>query len=761
MKMKHSIFAGFAALALWACQASLVEPVPETPEQPEVPEVPEVPSFKLLTIEAGVPGQTKTSYKDDEYFSWSPSDQVSVLCNDGSNDEWITFTGQSVAFSSIFTSPLVPGTYEMGSTGGTKIALYPASEYHEYISDTEIRYHLPAVRDFRASSGGHEESAIPMFAFGTSDDVYSFANMTGAAKFTFENIPVAEVKFIFTSTGKKISGTFDLNNVGGGDASGVSWSTAAAGDATEKTLTFYADVNAAGEASFYVPYPAGSLPAGCRVQLMDVDGSFAFFDKVTASDIEIEKNRITVVSTQPTVAPSISVTESFAESTDEFVNPERGFYDHNDLAYYTTTSGPTALTYYSSENSLVFVKFLIQAFTNKDHISPNVLNCFSQVFNDVRAKGKKAIVRFVYTDTDTGDAQPYRVLNHIADVADVLTQNADVIYVVQAGFIGRWGEWQKDNSNCFSYIVSGSTVTDYDNYKAVSDALLAAVPESRQVALRTPYYKRFYLSPSSTGTWTPITSWDGKDANSRFSFHDDGFCGNQWHVGTWGDSSPNSADKLMWYSQSAYLAVGGETASSTSSWDPDPDYYSPLVTALTAVQKQHMSYLNGEPSNYIMEAWNVHGYAEDIRKALGYRLSLSKAEIGYSGLTAGSPLIVRLTLKNSGAASVINQRPMKLVLLRSDGSSIVLMENLGDVRTVGAGETKEFVKLCELPENIASGDRLALWLPDAYSSIQNRAAYAIRLVNDDGSEFEWVTFDGSDPTDPALRTGGYNAFYTF
>jgi hypothetical protein len=94
-------------------------------------------------------------------------------------------------------------------------------------------------------------------------------------------------------------------------------------------------------------------------------------------------------------------------------------------------------------------------------------------------------------------------------------------------------------------------------------------------------------------------------------------------------------------------------------------------------------------------------------------------------------------------------------------------DNMGDVRKVASdGGTRNFAAQFNIPAGgIQSGDKLALWLPDASYTIADRAVYAIHLANDhasDSDDTEWVTIPNATvPTEPAQALGGYNVFYTF
>ena len=89
--------------------------------------------------------------------------------------------------------------------------------------------------------------------------------------------------------------------------------------------------------------------------------------------------------------------------------------------------------------------------------------------------------------------------------------------------------------------------------------------------------------------------------------------------------------------------------------------------------------------------------------------------------------------------------------------------NMGDVRKVApnGGIRSLFAKFAIPAGGIQSGDKLALWLPDASATIADRAVYAIHLANyHDSDDTEWVTSNPGNPNDPSA-TGGYNVFYTF
>lgn len=83
-------------------------------------------------------------------------------------------------------------------------------------------------------------------------------------------------------------------------------------------------------------------------------------------------------------------------------------------------------------------------------LSEDMLANLGHRFSDLRKGGVSVLLNFAYEDGKTNyqdDVEPYHfqtIYAHIEQLAPVLLANADVIYGVQAGFIGNAGEWAHD-----------------------------------------------------------------------------------------------------------------------------------------------------------------------------------------------------------------------------------------------------------------------------------------------------------------------------
>ena len=753
------------ALAMAACTA---EPAPQI--EPDS-------GYKVLTITSFLDTDaTKTSYAGEKAFAWSAGDRISVLCHDGSANRWVTFTAEAAGKTARFTAQ-VPASVKIGPLDGSfaGVALFPADEGHVYGDRDNIAFHLPATRDFRAAGGGHPSADLPMLAWAQADGSYTFKHLTGAAKFIFTGVPCEHVKFSFaTTTDVKLNGTFPLNL--SGDA--PSWSAAGTENASERSVTYYADTEN-GSVSFYLPYASGTIWAWNHVTLENADTGEELYSNKSVKEIAVQRKQVTVLSPISLAeTPSTAFREelSFAESDAVIANPERGLYKMVEYKLRPGgdwTSASTSLTdQYDSENTLVMTLFYLMDFVDADELSTKALDYIRSVFTRIRSNGKKAIVRFAYSNTHTSDKtvdprtihqEPSleQLRTQIGQLSSILTEYQDVICVLQAGFIGTYGEWYyTTHFSTFTqssgqwkegrdFTVSGNKISGYENRAAVLDALLQALPESRQIALRTPTYKQGYLSPSSLSSFTTFTSF-GTDAAHRLAFHNDAFLYGGEDMGTF----HYSWEREIWKQQGAYLINGGEAPYSSTDVSQMEGYSYDKVKA--AIFDYHYSYLHHDTGYHtkpnststsdgstLMRWWHKQGWMNDIKKWLGYRLFLQSATIDGEGRTSGSKVSVSVTLANSGSAPIINERPMKLVLVH--GSSYIVVADLGDPRAVASLGSKTFTAEFTLPQDIASGDKLALWLPDNEENLQAKQAYSVRLANDS----------------PVTWSKGYNIFYTF
>ena len=76
-------------------------------------------------------------------------------------------------------------------------------------------------------------------------------------------------------------------------------------------------------------------------------------------------------------------------------------------------------------------------------IPADKLELLQRSLDNLRKNGFKAVLRFAYERDMQRTAGPKLewILRHIDQLEPIIRRNADVIYVLQAGFLGAWGEW--------------------------------------------------------------------------------------------------------------------------------------------------------------------------------------------------------------------------------------------------------------------------------------------------------------------------------
>ena len=220
----------------------------------------------------------------------------------------------------------------------------------------------------------------------------------------------------------------------------------------------------------------------------------------------------------------------FTESNEIFANPERGVYAQS---YYTSadlSSHANVAVINYNRNSVAKMTLYLHSYYLTDYMESDIpqefLDRFEKNMNALREGGAKAVLRFSYKSSmDTKDtpwnATPEWIHKHIDQIAPYLQKHADVIACVQCGWLGSWGEWYYVSY----YRMNPSKDEDFEPRWEVLEHMLRAVPESRQVALRTPMFKMRYLKMRGDSTSSPITATEAHNGSfkSRICAHNDCF----------------------------------------------------------------------------------------------------------------------------------------------------------------------------------------------------------------------------------------------
>jgi hypothetical protein len=395
--------------------------------------------------------------------------------------------------------------------------------------------------------------------------------------------------------------------------------------------------------------------------------------------------------------PRATTTIHFPHSTEAIPNPERGFVVDVDLVEGTDFAWVRA-----QGLTLGYAGVRLDPY-RYDDLPPELLEALDRGLARVRDAGIKVIVRFLYNHAlDGADAPKERVLGHIAQLQPVLVRNADVIAVLDAGFIGAWGEWH------------GST-HGLDNQRDRGDvlwALLTALPASRSTMVRSPLYKAAaYGAPLAEAQ-----AFDGSHP-SRVGHLNSCFLASDNDFGTYGE--PIDEWKAYVAAEGRFTPVGGETCA------PNPPR-TDCATAREELARLHWSFLNSLYHEEVLATWRAQGCYDEIARDLGYRFELRSATFD-ERVAPGGLLHLTIRLENTGYAAMFNARPVYVTF------DDLRVETDLDPRRWEPGSPVTLRVTLRIPASTEPGmHRLGLWLPDADPRLREPArvdAYSVRIGN--------------------------------
>ena len=409
--------------------------------------------------------------------------------------------------------------------------------------------------------------------------------------------------------------------------------------------------------------------------------------------------------------------------TQDVPNPGRGFYDGSSVDLWN----PDEDAYAQVRARGLTLAYADATWLPADRaLTPDDLDRLQAGFDLVRESGFKLILRFRYSEN--GDADWDVIAADLDLLAPLIAQNADVIAVLQAGFLGRWGEW-----HCWQATEVCHDGADKKAY--VLDKLLAALAGTDvPVAVRYPPDKSRYLGDlwfdSYDGVPPPPSPVDGfadeldegERNRARIAHHDDCFLSSADDVGTYPNQPPERVEEWrdFVYAENEYLSYGGESCEPA---DVDDPARSAGENALAEMERAHVDYLNADYHPEMLAGWVADGVYDEIAARLGYRLVVEEA--AWTAPSAGEGWKFRLTVRNDGFARLKRSYDVVLVLRRGDQTE---ERPLGfDLRQVAPGERVTFVAEGLTPPP-AGAWRLGLAVRDP--ALRDRAEYGIRFAND-------------------------------
>lgn len=437
------------------------------------------------------------------------------------------------------------------------------------------------------------------------------------------------------------------------------------------------------------------------------------------------------------IAAQATVVHYTADDVTIFRNPERGFTE--ELGGETKLSDsknhvvlPEAEWYFDLENpdnadrasqTLVMLMYYLKNYKDKP-LSDKILKGFDEDMQILRDNGFKCVLRFAYDWKSKTDARVDTVLIHIAQLKPYLEKNKDVIYVLETGFVGQWGEWYYTEhfGNKSQHMNAGR--------RQVLEAMLDACPANRFLLVRYPMIKAEYL-----GDEVALTSDQAytNTPRARIGHHNDAFLnawGNDGTYVSWDEElDDDPAVRQYIADETLYVPNGGETNVEDTEDTPNlPDEV--FDKAEEEMARYHWSFCGSTYSEEVTDQWRETGIFDELNRKMGYRYQLIDATLPAEA-NPGMPVNIKLHLRNVGYAPLYNERHAYIVL-KNQSSSFSLPLSSDPRRWLPNGAETTIDELITLPDDIPAGTyQMYLHLPDASPSIAADPRYAVRFANAD------------------------------
>ena len=426
-----------------------------------------------------------------------------------------------------------------------------------------------------------------------------------------------------------------------------------------------------------------------------------------------------------TVAAHAAEVQYAPDNSTVFKNPERGFTE--ELNGKVTEKSPYRVKNHIDSNwgkkdcmTMPVVLYNFGNFKSQD-LPDAILNGFDEDMQVLRDMGLKCVLRFAYTEreSDKVDATPEWVKRHLEQLKPYLAKNADVIYVLEAGFVGVWGEWY------YSSNYGNETQHVTANRRKVIQYLFENVPQDRFILFRYAMIQQEYLNDK-----TPLTPEEGFSGTekARMGCHNDAFLHNWGNMGTYASDNNGDDPKVRDYvaKHTLYVPNGGETNID----DDDALAEKRYVEAPSEMSKYHWSFCGSTYAMPVIKRWRSSGLFDTLNVYMGYRYNLLDARFSDQAAPAGKANVT-IRIRNVGYAPLYNERPVYIVLKGTSSNSQYAIQLQADPRRwLPNGVTSAINEQISIPENVPEGKyRLYLWMPDKYESIANDPRYAVRMAN--------------------------------
>ena len=435
---------------------------------------------------------------------------------------------------------------------------------------------------------------------------------------------------------------------------------------------------------------------------------------------------------------------------------------------------------------LIHLRISIADFSKQDsyranHSSDSLMDgdddaaaALEELLQRMRANGQTAIVRFAYdydyngNTKDNGD-EPRSVFEpendstiyqHQQALGEVISRYPDVVYSVDCGLIGPWGEMHSSDRKNAS-----------DVQAIVSKWLEVLTDDSITLNVRTPEHFCWYMGyddkqtkavRKNMGSEQYITKAGTQEY--RIGIFNDGYMGSPSDYGTY-YSDDNRENELLWLeNQSKHTSYGGEILA----WTTDEKYAShKRLNTVEYLEEEayrtHLSYLNNGHSHAVTDKFMLTEYSgseapysgsgatefEYLRNRMGYRFVVKDVQLTKE-LSAKQNFSVNTRIENVGFGDLLKDEKTTLIITNGSVTKEYRLDKLNaklgesasgidptkwesgtDISHKGSYTLKAAV---DLPDDMPTGN-YKVYLKIANDK-QGQGEYPIRFANAGGNVYD-------------------------
>lgn len=374
----------------------------------------------------------------------------------------------------------------------------------------------------------------------------------------------------------------------------------------------------------------------------------------------------------------------FTENTEPQSNPARGWYRIYTFLAEEQPDFDSVMWGENPEETLALIIINIGAY-RECGMEQGALDNIRTILAFFSEKQYDMVLRITYDHEGKAlEREPFffaKVQEHLRQIAPIIREFAENIFVFQGMLVGNWGEMHT------------SRFVDADKLRILWKILQEDAAEEVFYAVRKPAQWRMLHSQNC-----------GKKQSvyDKMGLFDDAIFGSESHLGTFGsvprencgwESLWAKTDELQFEDELCrHVPNGGEAVCG--------DYYAggeDAVSTVATLRKMHITYLNRYYDERMMDLWKTWKWTEAgvwqgrslyeyVGAHLGYRFLVKDVELALTSKRERS-FAVSVTIENVGFANLYEEAELYLEWSYGNGERYLKKSDL-DMRDIGGGEAQ-------------------------------------------------------------------------